>query len=323
MTRKNACPRCLLLSLFAAFDHRSRSVPSAGCFADQVLSFSSCRDRSVRDRRRRDGSPAPRRPVRNMDQDGEDVSAQRGQAAGSHASPRRSWPWPATTRAISAARTSITTVTTVTTIRTDLATKATTTASTTTTETRAPGQVPEKFAIPQPFFKSPSCLIPHEAEIVLPKDSRSVQYEGELVIVIGKKAQQVPQESALDYVLGVTCGLDVSERIWQKNDIQWWRAKGSDTFGPCGPFIASGIDYDNLALQLRLNGEVKQKDQTSQLIHNVAAMVSTISRYITLHPGDLIFTGTPGETTDLKPGDIVEVEIEGIGVLRNRVVAGR
>ena len=217
----------------------------------------------------------------------------------------------------------ITTVTTVTTIRTDLATQATATSSQTTTETRNPGQLPEKFAIPQPFFKSPSCLIPHEAEIVLPKDSQSVQYEAEMVIVIGKKAQQVSKESALDYVLGVTCGVDVSERIWQDNDVQWWRAKGSDTFGPCGPYIASGIDYGNLALQLRLNGEVKQQDHTSQLIHDVATMVSTISRYVTLHPGDLIFTGTPGETTDLKPGDVVEVEIEGIGVLRNRVVAGR
>ncbi|MBP7946166.1 MAG: fumarylacetoacetate hydrolase family protein [Verrucomicrobia bacterium] len=116
---------------------------------------------------------------------------------------------------------------------------------------------------------------------------------------------------------------DVSERYWQNDeqdkDIQWWRAKGSDTFGPVGPWIVTGLDWSNLELRVRVNGEVKQQDRTSRLIHDAAGIVSMISRYVTLQPGDLIFTGTPGATSALKPGDVVEVEIEGIGVLRNSV----
>jgi 2-keto-4-pentenoate hydratase/2-oxohepta-3-ene-1,7-dioic acid hydratase in catechol pathway len=186
-------------------------------------------------------------------------------------------------------------------------------------------EIPPKFKIPQPFFKSPSSLVEHGGDIVLPKDSGPTHYEAEMVIVIGKKAKNVPKEKALDYVFGVTCGNDVSERYWQNDeqnkDIQWWRAKGSDTFGPCGPFIATGIDYDKLNMKLRQNGVVKQEENTSFMIHDVATQVSFISRYITLHPGDLIFTGTPGKTDLIKAGDTIEVELEGVGVLRNSVVA--
>jgi 2-keto-4-pentenoate hydratase/2-oxohepta-3-ene-1,7-dioic acid hydratase in catechol pathway len=185
--------------------------------------------------------------------------------------------------------------------------------------------LPPKSRIPQPFFKSPSCLIGHEDAIVFPDDAESVHYEAELVIVIGKKCSKVSKEAALDYVLGVTAGNDVSERIWQndeeRKDVQWWRAKGTDSFGPVGPCIISGVDYGNLMLRLRLNGELKQESNTDQLIHDIPSTVSFISRYITLQPGDLIFTGTPGQTSDIKPGDVVEVELEGAGVLRNRVVA--
>jgi 2-keto-4-pentenoate hydratase/2-oxohepta-3-ene-1,7-dioic acid hydratase in catechol pathway len=186
--------------------------------------------------------------------------------------------------------------------------------------------IPPKFMIPQPFFKSPSCLVPQGADIVIPKDSPGpVHYEAELVIVIGKKCRKVSKEQALEYVLGVTCGNDVSERFWQNDaenkDVQWWRAKGADTFGPVGPYIVSGLNYDDLMLRLRLNGEVRQEEKTSLFIHDVATQVSFISKYITLHPGDLIFTGTPGTTDALKPGDVVEVELEGVGVLRNKVVA--
>ena len=143
------------------------------------------------------------------------------------------------------------------------------------------------------------------------------------MIVIGKRAKNVPENKALDYVLGITCGNDVSARTWQKNDVQWWRAKGSDTFGPAGPFIVSGLDYDNLDLELRLNGEVRQKSNTRYMVHNIAQTVSFLSHHITLRPGDLIFTGTPGKTKPIKPGDVVEVEIQGVGVLRNKVVAGK
>lgn len=185
-----------------------------------------------------------------------------------------------------------------------------------------PGQsIAPQFQIVQPFFKSPSCLVPHEANIVLPADSQDVHFEAEMVIVIGKQARNVSRDDALDYVFGVTVGNDVSERVWQKSDVQWWRAKGSDTFGPTGPFIATGLDYDNLQLTLRVNGEVKQDESTAQQIHSVSALVSGISRYVTLKPGDLIFTGTPGKTSAIKPGDVVEVELEHVGVLRNPVVA--
>jgi len=185
--------------------------------------------------------------------------------------------------------------------------------------------IPPKFKIPQPFFKSPSCLIGPGEAIVLPKDSKDVDYEAELVIVIGKKCRKVSKEKALDYVLGVTAGNDVSERIWQNDeavkDVQWWRAKGADTFGPVGPYILSSVDYGKLLLRLRLNGEIKQEENTDHFIHDIPSTVSFISQYITLEPGDLIFTGTPGKTSPLKPGDVVEVELEGVGVLRNPVVA--
>lgn len=174
---------------------------------------------------------------------------------------------------------------------------------------------------PEPFFKAPSCLQRHEGEIVQPKDTEAVHYEAELVVVIGKRATDVPEEKALDHVLGVTCGNDISARVWQQGDRQWWRAKASDTFGPCGPYIVSGIDYDNLDVELRVNGDSRQKSSTKNMIHGVAQTVSYISRHVTLEPGDLVFTGTPGKTQGLQPGDVVEVEIEGVGVLRNRVVA--
>src|SRR5262245_49161906 len=183
------------------------------------------------------------------------------------------------------------------------------------------GVIPEKFKIPQIFYKTVSCVVPSGAEIVIPKGTTDVHYEAELVLVIGKRAKNVPKERALEYVIGATCGNDVSARDWQKNDVQWWRAKGSDTFGPTGPIIVSGLNFDNLLVQMRLNGEVKQKERTSDMIHDCATMVSYISDHVTLNPGDLIFTGTSGHTTPMKPGDIAEVEIEGIGILRNPVTA--
>ena len=185
--------------------------------------------------------------------------------------------------------------------------------------------IPPHFKIPQPFFKSPSCLIAAGEPIVLPKDAEVVHAEAEMVIVIGKTCRKVPKERALDYVLGVTAGNDVSERIWQndaeRKDIQWWRAKGTDTFGPVGPYILAGVNYGNLKLTMRINGRVVQEENTDHLIHDIAALVSYISRYVTLHPGDLIFTGTPGKTSALKPGDVAEVELEGAGILRNPVLA--
>lgn len=176
-------------------------------------------------------------------------------------------------------------------------------------------------AHPEIFFKVPSCLIADGDSVVLPEGSDPVHYEAELVIVIGRRAKQVPVERALDYVFGVTCGNDISARNWQKNDVQWARAKASDTFGPCGPVIARGLDYDNLRVRLRQNGQTKQDQRTSTMVHSVAETVSWASRFFTLEPGDLIFTGTSGTTEAIHPGDRLEVEIEGVGVLHNGVVA--
>jgi hypothetical protein len=130
-------------------------------------------------------------------------------------------------------------------------------------------------------------------------------------------------EKALSHVFGVSVGNDVSARDWQKDDIQWWRAKGSDTFGPCGPYIVAGLDYGNLDLQVRVNGAVKMKTNTKLMVHDIPTTVSFLSRHVTLQPGDLIFTGTAGKTEAIKVGDVVEVEMQGVGVLRNKVVAGK
>jgi 2-keto-4-pentenoate hydratase/2-oxohepta-3-ene-1,7-dioic acid hydratase in catechol pathway len=215
----------------------------------------------------------------------------------------------------------VTTVTTTTKVTTNVASGQTTSESTTVSETEKPGEVPAKFQIPQLFFKTPSCLIATGENIVIPPGTNEVHYEAELVIVIGRRAKNVSEAQAKDYILGVACGNDVSARDWQKGDVQWWRAKGSDTFGPVGPFIVSGINYDDLRIQLRLNGKTVQDERTSQFIHSVPKMVSFTSQYVTLEPGDLIFTGTPGRTGAIKPGDEVVVELENVGTLVNKVAA--
>jgi 2-keto-4-pentenoate hydratase/2-oxohepta-3-ene-1,7-dioic acid hydratase in catechol pathway len=177
---------------------------------------------------------------------------------------------------------------------------------------------------PEIFYKPTTCLLEPEAAIVIPKDAGNVHYEGELVVVIGKRARHATVEQAREAIFGVTCGNDVSERDWQNGadkDLQWWRAKGADTFGPLGPVIARGLDYGQLLLQTRLNGQVVQKQNTSDLLFDCPAIVSWVSHYVTLTPGDVIYTGTPGTTQKMKPGDVVEIDIEGIGVLRNSVAA--
>ena len=169
------------------------------------------------------------------------------------------------------------------------------------------------------FAKLPTSITGPDQPIVVPPDAANVHFEGEMVVVIGRRASHVAEADAMDYVFGVTCGNDVSERDWQKTDLQWFRAKASDTFGPLGPVIARGLDYGDLLLQTRVNGEVKQSQRTKDLIFGVPAIVSYVSRYVTLLPGDVIYTGTPGSTSAMKPGDVVEVELEGVGVLRNPV----
>ncbi len=177
---------------------------------------------------------------------------------------------------------------------------------------------PAKY--PGLFAKFPSSLIAHEENIVVPKDSTNLHYEGEMVLVIGKKASKVSVGDAKDYIFGLSIGNDVSERSWQRSDLQWFRAKGSDTFGPIGPYIVTGLNPDNLLLETRVNGEVRQSSNTDLLIFDVSTIVSYISQYITLLPGDVIFSGTPGTTKAIKPGDIVEISLESVGILRNGLV---
>ncbi len=140
--------------------------------------------------------------------------------------------------------------------------------------------------------------------------------------VIGKDCRRVSPAQAPRFILGYTCGNDVSERAWQggdDKDTQWWRAKSADTFSPFGPVIVTDLDYDNLGLETRLNSKTVQQGNTSQLVFPIDECIAYISQYMTLEPGDLIFTGTPGTTGPLNNGDIVEIEVQGVGVLRNPV----
>lgn len=174
-------------------------------------------------------------------------------------------------------------------------------------------------AHPPIFLKLPTSITGPETEVIYPPGATDLHYEAELVIVIGKRARNVSPEEAGDVVFGVTAGNDVSERAWQANDLQWFRAKASDTFGPLGPAVVTGLDYNDLLVESRLNGELMQSQRSRDFIHDVEAIISHISQTATLEPGDLIFTGTPGSTTAMTPGDIIEISVEGVGVLRNRI----
>lgn len=191
-------------------------------------------------------------------------------------------------------------------------------------------QVPE---LPIIFNKFPSCVIGPESEIKLPKLSQQVDFEAELVVVIGTGGKHIARENAMQHVLGYCCGNDVSARDWQRGKPggQWLLGKTFDTFAPLGPMIVTKDEipdpYD-LRIQLRLNGEVMQDSNTSQLIFRIDFLISHLSQFVTLKPGDLIFTGTPpgvgaGRKPPLflKPGNQLEVEIDGLGVLKNQVVA--
>jgi 2-keto-4-pentenoate hydratase/2-oxohepta-3-ene-1,7-dioic acid hydratase in catechol pathway len=173
------------------------------------------------------------------------------------------------------------------------------------------------------FWKAPTSIVGPEEDIVLPEGASNVHYEAELVVVIGKKAKNVAKADVPSYIFGVTAGNDVSERAWQAADLQWFRAKGADTFGPLGPAIVRGLNYSDLLVQSRLNGELRQSQSTKDLLYDVDTLVSYMSQYVTLLPGDVIYTGTPGSTKPMKPGDTIEIEVEGVGVLRNRIVSGR
>jgi 2-keto-4-pentenoate hydratase/2-oxohepta-3-ene-1,7-dioic acid hydratase in catechol pathway len=178
-------------------------------------------------------------------------------------------------------------------------------------------------AVPQEepllFLKAPSSVILDGGSIVLPPESREVHYEGELALVIGLPIKGWAEERWLDALAGVCCANDVTARDLQKKDGQWARAKSFDTFCPIGPCVVTDLDPSDLAIETRVNGVVKQSGRTSDMVFSPAFLVSYVSRMMTLYPGDLILTGTPAGVGALSAGDLVEVEIEGIGVLSNAV----
>ncbi len=177
-------------------------------------------------------------------------------------------------------------------------------------------QLPEEPVI---FIKPATAVIGPEDKIIIPQMSQLVNYEAELALVIGKKAKNVEPQDVLEYVLGATCLNDVTARDLQSKDGQWTRAKSFDTFAPIGPYIVTDADYNNTAVELVLNGETKQKSNTSFFIANAQKIVSYISKIMTLNPGDVIATGTPSGIGPMKAGDVVEVRLSGIGVLKNYV----
>jgi 2-keto-4-pentenoate hydratase/2-oxohepta-3-ene-1,7-dioic acid hydratase in catechol pathway len=175
--------------------------------------------------------------------------------------------------------------------------------------------------IPLIFLKPSTAAIGPGDEIILPRDSRRVDYEGELGVVMGRRAKDVSEDKAKDYVLGYTCVNDVSERYMQRQDGQWTRAKGFDTFAPIGPWIETEVSPDNLKIETYLNNELRQSAYTNDLIFGVSELVSFISGVMTLLPGDVITTGTPSGIGRMSSGDTIEIRIDKIGTLRNFVVA--
>jgi 2-keto-4-pentenoate hydratase/2-oxohepta-3-ene-1,7-dioic acid hydratase in catechol pathway len=173
-------------------------------------------------------------------------------------------------------------------------------------------------------YRANNALIAQNEAIVIPKDaSELVQYEGEVVAVIGKKCRRVSEAEALDYVLGYTIGNDVSERVWQRNDRTFWRGKNADTFKPMGPWIVTDLNPEDLHVTIRLNGRIVGKYDMVGAIFSVRQFISRMSQYLTLYPGDVLWMGTDGDPENMKDGDVVEVEVSDIGVLRNPVVRER
>jgi 2-keto-4-pentenoate hydratase/2-oxohepta-3-ene-1,7-dioic acid hydratase in catechol pathway len=184
----------------------------------------------------------------------------------------------------------------------------------------------EELSMPIPdepilFMKPPSSLLPHEGEIVYPRASKRVDYEAELAIICKTQCFGVSPQEADPHILGYCCSNDVTARDLQSKDGQWTRSKSFDTFCPLGPYVVTDLDVSDLSIRLKLNGDVRQDSSTSRMIFSPQELFSFVSQIMTLYPGDVIMTGTPPGVGELAVGDVVEVEIEGIGLLRNRVVA--
>ena len=177
---------------------------------------------------------------------------------------------------------------------------------------------PEKADI---GYRANNALIADGEDVVIPADAPpKMNYEGELVVIIGKKAKHLTEDNAFDCVFGYTIGNDVSERTWQRGDRTFWRGKNTDTFKPMGPFIETEVDLDAMETVIRVNGKEDLRFKTNDMIFGIAHYIAAMTKYLTLYPGDVIWMGTDGTSPDLVHGDMVEVELTGLGVLRNRFV---
>jgi len=178
--------------------------------------------------------------------------------------------------------------------------------------------LPEKADI---GYRAANAIIAHEEPILIPKDAtEKIQYEAELVVVIGKEVKNVSRENSLECILGYTIGNDVSERTWQAQDRTMWRAKNTDTFKPMGPWIETNVDLDQMETSVALNNKELIKFKTSSMIFGVEEYIHQITKYLTLHPGDVIWMGTDGASPNMSHGDICEITITGIGTLRNPII---
>jgi 2-keto-4-pentenoate hydratase/2-oxohepta-3-ene-1,7-dioic acid hydratase in catechol pathway len=177
---------------------------------------------------------------------------------------------------------------------------------------------PEK---PDIGYRANNALIAHEQPVVIPVDAtEKVNYEGELVVVIGKQAKHLSAADAMSCVYGYTIGNDVSERTWQRGDRTFWRGKNANTFKPMGPWIETDVNLDTMTTIVRVNGAESVRFKTNDMIFDIPTYIAAMTRYLTLYPGDVIWMGTDGTSPDLRHGDVVEVEITGLGMLRNPFV---
>ncbi len=170
-------------------------------------------------------------------------------------------------------------------------------------------------------YRAVNALVAHDEPVVIPSGATQIEYEGEICVVIGSKAKHLSEADAFSCVLGYTIGNDVSERVWQKADRTFWRSKNTDTFKPMGPWIETDVNLDAAETTVKVNGAVTTHFRTNEMLYDIPVYIAAMTRYLTLYPGDVIWMGTDGKSPALKAGDVVEVEITGIGCLRNPFVA--
>ena len=175
-------------------------------------------------------------------------------------------------------------------------------------------------AKPDVGYRANNALVAHGQDVIMPADSTRIHYEGELVVVIGKKVKNIDAGQVKDCIFGYTIGNDVSERNWQASDRTFWRAKNSDTFKPMGPWITTEADLRSMETAVSVNGKQSIRFSTADMLFGVEEFISTMSRYLTLYPGDMIWMGTDGKSPDLQHGDRVDVSLTGLGTLSNRFV---